>query len=347
MNSPNHHFLNHLSPKGSPMLTSQNREHTVSRSPSWRGFTLIELLVVIAIIAVLVALLLPAVQQAREAARRVQCKNNMKQIGLALHGYHDGFNKLPPTSCFSPVNRNWGDGGAFVRVLPFLGEQVMYSKFDWEATGFTVPLHLSPILRLQVPSYRCPSDPLPNGGVNGITYAWNQGEWFLWNPNTGQYGSGPFNHNASLSFASVSDGLSNTLAVAEVRVLTSMKDGGSQPAGMNAPVPYSESDLLALPGTNRVSHVNWLNGCVDDTGFTTALGPNGAKADFISVRENQPSTGPVVDITYAAVLSRSYHTGMVHVLLLDGSVRSISENIDILVWRALGSRAGGEIVGEF
>ena len=324
------------------MLTSQNHERTVARPPSWRGFTLIELLVVIAIIAVLVALLLPAVQQAREAARRVQCKNNMKQIGLALHNYQDSNNKIPLTSVFVPANRapnNYGHG-VLVRLLPFLEQQNTYASFN-----FDIPLHLNPIIFQPLAVYRCPSE---IGGRYGSSYAVNQGEWFVWNPNTGAYGSGVFNPNANLTFASISDGLSSTLAFAEVREWTAMRDGGSQPAGMNAPRPDNETDLLALPGTVvRRSHVGWANGCVDDTGFTTAIGPNGSKVDFISVRENQNGQAIVTDITYAAVLSRSYHTGMVHVLLLDGSVRSISENIDVFVWRALGSRAGGEIVGEF
>ena len=327
------------------MLTSQNREHTVSRQPSWRGFTLIELLVVIAIIAVLIALLLPAVQQAREAARRVQCKNNMKQIGLALHNYHDSNNKIPLTSVFVPANRapnNYGQG-VLVRLLPYLEQQNVYSTFN-----FDIPIHLAPRIRDRLPVYRCPSEPVNDSQGVGASYALNQGEWFVWNPNTGEYGSGLFNPNASLTFASVSDGLSATLAVAEVRVWTLMRNGGSLPAGMNAPRPDNEADLQAMPGTNNGrSHVNWVTGTVDDTGFTTTMSPNGSKIDFLSVRENQNGQAIVTDITYAAVLSRSYHTGMVHVLLLDGSVRSISENIDIFVWRALGSRAGGEIVGEF
>jgi prepilin-type N-terminal cleavage/methylation domain-containing protein len=329
------------------MFTAKSRDHAYSSHRSLRGFTLIELLVVIAIIAVLVALLLPAVQQAREAARRVQCKNNLKQIGLALHGYHDAHGMFPLTSVFVPANRqpqNYGQG-VLVRLLPFLEQRNLYASFN-----FDIPIHLAPGLPTRLPVYRCPSEPVSNVPGFGASYALNQGEWFIWNPNTGEYGSGMFNPNANLSFASATDGLSSTLAVAEVRIFTVMRDGFQQPAGMNAPRPANETALLALPGTDtRRSHVNWVTGTVDDTGFTTTLGPNGAKIDFLSVRENQNGTAvPIVtDITYAAVLSRSFHTGIVHALLLDGSVRSFSENIYPGTWQALGSRSGAEVIGEY
>ena len=324
---------------------TKTRQRFLEQMHQRRGFTLIELLVVIAIIAVLIALLLPAVQQAREAARRTQCKNHLKQIGLAIHGYHDAFSKLPPTSCFSPSNQNWGSCGPFVRILPYLDQQPLYATFN-----FSIMCHLNPGLTVRLPFNVCPSDPIgstPSPNYNAASYAWNQGEWFVWDPMTGQYGTGPFNPNASLDYASVTDGTSSTLAIAEVRVRTIMKDGGGQPSGANVPRPVSEYSLSALPGTTRRSHVNWITGTSDDTGFTTTFEPNGADIDFVSVRENQPSSGVVTDITYAAVTARSYHTGIVHALLLDGSVRAFSENIDVRIWRALGSRNGGEIVSDF
>lgn len=101
-------------------------------------------------------------------------------------------------------------------------------------------------------------------------------------------------------------------------------------------------------GTASRTHVNWVTGTVDDTGFTTTFGPNQVASDFVSIRENQNGSGaPQTDLTYAAVLSRSFHTGIVHALLLDGSARVFSENLDPNLWRALGSRNGGEVVGDY
>ncbi len=324
---------------------------------SKRGFTLIELLVVIAIIAVLVALLLPAVQQAREAARRVQCKNNMKQIGLALHNYHDAFNKLPLANIFSPRNLITGHYGQYWRLLPYFDQQPLQSTFDINLGAAQNPGLAVRIGVLQCPSHPDPSPPfqyiLFPSDYRGSAYGWNQGDWFIWSPNDGSYGSGISYPNSNLSFSSVTDGQSSTLALAEVRV--SPLYGGTGTGGASIPRPNSNADLLALSSTPSPanfgrSHSNWVNGFADDTGFTTTFPPNSVATDYHNCRENSPQSlvGAVAGIpTFAAITSRSYHTGMVHALLLDGSVRSVSENIDGNVWRALGSRAGGEIVGEF
>jgi prepilin-type N-terminal cleavage/methylation domain-containing protein len=309
------------------------------------GFTLIELLVVIAIIAVLVALLLPAVQAAREAARRVQCKNQLKQLGLAIQGYHDAHLKLPPSSCFRPSTNNRGDGGALVRLLPYLEQRTLYDGFDWEAIGATVALHTNPALTVNLPAFRGPSE-VAADNVHGASYALNQGEWLVWDPITGQYGSGLFHPNASLSLSSVTDGTATTLAMAEVRLFQEARTGNGMPAGPGVPRPVDTTALLALGGVGWRTHVNWITGTVDDTGFTTAFGPNATDLDFLSVRENQPPSGIVTDPTYAAVLSRSYHSGVVHAVLLDGSVRTVSETIDDGIWRAMGSRDGGEVISD-
>ena len=146
---------------------------------SKRGFTLIELLVVIAIIAVLVALLLPAVQQAREAARRVQCKNNLKQIGLALHNYHDAFNRLPITTYVSPVNEWAARAGIFVRLLPYIEQQALSDKFNMQVGN----QFNHPWTGEIVPSYSCPSEPNTTKTIGGggelafpPSYGVNRGE---------------------------------------------------------------------------------------------------------------------------------------------------------------------------
>lgn len=314
------------------------------------GFTLIELLVVIAIIAVLIALLLPAVQQAREAARRTQCRNNLKQIGLALHGYHDSFTKVPPSSCFSPRNKNWPSHGVLCFLLPYLDQQPLYQTFDFPGGA-----KLTPDNMIRLPVYLCPSDVSAHEsgpgltGYRGASYALNQGEWFVWDPNTGAIGSGVFHPNSNMSLGGLTDGASNTLAVSEVLVRTLLGDGRGSPAGVGIARPTSSSTLTGWTAVTRTSHMDWITGTVDDTGFTTAFGPNSVVQDFISVRENQPSppVAVVTDITYAAISSRSQHEGIVQSLLMDGSVRTISENVDSQVWRALGSRSGGEVIGEF
>lgn len=190
------------------------------------GFTLIELLVVIAVIAVLVALLLPAVQQAREAARRTQCRNNLKQIGVALHNYHDAFQAVPPAMCFSPRNRIDDSFGVHWRLLSFLDQAALQNAFGNSTVGIGL---FHPEIVTRVPVYQCTSypgpTPPPNYTINGngfaspwrgSTYGVNQGDWFIWSPVDGTYGSGVFHPNAHLSFASISDGLSSTLAFAEV-----------------------------------------------------------------------------------------------------------------------------------
>ncbi len=315
------------------MLISQEHERRVTSHSSWRGFTLIELLVVIAIIAVLIALILPAVQQAREAARRMQCKNNMKQIGLAVHNYHDSFNKLPPASCSSP--QNVFQYGEYWRLLPYLEQSALQASID-----INKPVLQNANYNKRIPLIVCPNEPSSYGGA--LSYGWNQGDWFIWDPNTGTYGSGVFYPNTALSFSSISDGTSSTLAMAEVK--RAPLYGETVAGGPNLPRPNTYTELLALSSVTRgrLSHEHWINGYVDDTGFTTTFSPNSVATDYVNIREF--FFGPP---TFASMTSRSYHTGMVHVLLLDGSVRSISENIDVFVWRALGSRAGGEVVGEF
>lgn len=318
---------------------------TESRQRSLTGFTLIELLAVIAIIVLLIALILPAVQQARAAARLSQCRNNMKQIGVALHNYYSIANAFPPTSCFSPQNVRNGPYGIHVRLLEYMEQSNLHDLFNPDGT-----VYLSPGIWKKVPFYRCPSDVnanTPSSNWRGSSYGWNQGKWFVWNPNNGRHGSGPFGPNSKVTFAGVTDGSSNTIAVGEVLVRGRMLDGDglliSPP-----PQPSSEQEIFALPGKLRTSHVNWATGTVDDTGMTTSLPPNSVSIDFISVRENQQRNGPVAtDVTYAAMTSRSQHTGIVNTLFLDGSVRAINDKIDGSVWRALGTCRGGEVPGQF
>lgn len=323
------------------------------RSSRRLGFTLIELLVVIAIIAILIALLLPAVQQAREAARRTQCRNNLKQIGLALHNYHDVFTVFPPAGTYRLGVTQSGGWSVQARLLPYIDQANLQNLIN-----FSLGYNVQPdVTKVRVPVFLCPSEindrSAPDGPVTQYPcdYAANYGQWFIWNPATNAFGSGAFGPNARTSVRDFLDGTSNTLAFSEVKAFQPyLRDSGPL---TNPPVP-EPTGLTALGGALRESgHVEWVDARVNQMGFTTTFVPNTRcphvsggttfDVDFVNVREGTSTT----DATFAAITSRSYHTGVVHSLLMDGSARSISNNIDLGVWRTLGTRNGGEIVGEF
>ena len=328
-----------------------------------RGFTLIELLVVIAIIAVLVALLLPAVQQAREAARRSQCKNNLKQIGLAVHNYESSCTRFPPSMAIIPTittNASWSIHG---RISPFLDQATLFNSIDLQKS-WSDPVNAPVVSGFRVPVYVCPSDPRSDearlaSGVNlySTNYGFNLGTWFYYDPTTGRGGDGMFFPNSSLKFGSITDGASHTLLASEVKSWQSYTRNAAPPS---TSIPQSVSDVaaaVAVGVTDRVypgtEHTEWANGHGHHSGFTTTMTPNtkvpftylGASydCDFASRQEGTNTTLA----SYGAITSRSHHVGIVHSAFADGSVRSISNSIDLGIWRALGTRAGGEAVGEF
>lgn len=313
--------------------------------PRRSGFTLVELLVVIAIIGILVALLLPAVQAAREAARKTQCLNNLKQIGLATLNYENQVGTLPPAICIGP--NEFGAWSAQARLLPYMEEGNLSSQINF---GTTYKTQLQ-VIKQRVNVYFCPSDPNDHpSGSDGleqypITYAANMGSWLVYRPLNslvGEGNNGVFVPNSGKRLAEITDGLSKTLFFAEVKAF--------QPVVKEAPapskIPTSPQEIGSLGGSGDFEptdgHTEWVEGRVHQTGFTVTFTPNSIvpfhdstgdyDLDFTSAEE-----GEGVEPTFAAVTARSYHSGqIVNSLLGDGAVRSVPAAIDLAVWRNLG-----------
>lgn len=337
---------------------------SVSRpTPLRRGFTLIELLVVIAIIAVLIGLLLPAIQQAREAARRTQCKNNLHQFGLALHNYLDTMQCFPPGTTYlqnETAASQAGHWSAQARLLPFFEQSNLSNLIDF-SQGYTTQTN---VLSVRVPMFLCPSDTRSedrNGSHWSINYAANMGEWFVWNPVTNLGGSGAFGVNSKLKTSDFPDGTSNTIALAEVRAFQPFlrPTAAVAPANPARPTtPGAVAGLMTAPTDLRqTGHTEWVEGRSPQFSFTTNFGPNTYcpytdagvtyDVDYLNIGEGNVQTAGSLISTYASITSRSQHENIVHVLLVDGSVRPISNNVDLTTWQRLGSRDGGEVLGEF
>jgi prepilin-type N-terminal cleavage/methylation domain-containing protein len=332
-----------------------------------RGFTLVELLVVVTIIGVLIALLAPAVQAAREAARRLSCSNNLKQLGLAIHQYHEAYGCLPPGALVEQLP----DGslqtsylGPHSRILPFIEEHNVFDAMNINA--LYGDLANKDAVGRVIDVFLCPSEvrrePMAHatfGNIGGVNYGFCMGDWYVWNGvgNAGPATRSAFGVNVSRRFADFADGLSCTLLMSEVKnYQVTIRDGGafaqiSDPC--NIPPPNADP-LTVCPeygGSGslfRNAHTQWAEMSVHHNGFTTAWPPNHvtpggpdlseADVDIISKRERLG--GP----TFAAITSRSYHAGGVQSLLADGSVHFVAEAIDGFVWRALGTVAGGEVI---
>ena len=301
------------------------------------GFTLIELLVVIAIIAILIALLLPAVQQAREAARRTQCKNNLKQFGIAMHNYHDVNRTLPIGSLH--VGNNYDGHSWYSRILSYMEQDNLADTVNYTVI---VGGNNNPQLRTtKIDAHYCPSD-MPIMQEEGNT------TWQIWRTNYAanfgntDYGArdktaggvtvtgvqGPFGLNTSYAFRDITDGLSNTLLIGEVITPKDLGWGGWYGVPMYA----------------------------GGAGFTTFNSPNSAGPDEaarqcytnlgggVNAICNVTTSGNDLASVQAQVFTaRSQHPGGVQVTMSDGSARFVSENVDLNTWRSAATASGGEV----
>jgi len=338
------------------------------------AFTLIELLVVIAIIAVLLGLLLPAVQKVREAAARAKCQNNLKQLGLALHNYHGAYEAFPaarlPFSPPPPLVHS-----ALARLLPFVEQESVGRLIDFTSpplyfAGTVPPSSGNYTASITIVSlWLCPSDSVfgvvpgdgslavkPDGSISatdhyaGTNYVTCVGSgsaavaWGRYANSDGMFGQSPF------KIMDVTDGLSNTVAFSESLLGLG---GGAEPNG--AQLFDRTRQVLTLPGSTNTDDaacanglanggafwsnlrgMRWINGHYADANYNHHLLPNDPRWDCSNASHNPGQAA-----------ARSAHTGGVNILLGDGSVRFVTNGVNPNVWQALATRSGGEVVADY
>jgi prepilin-type N-terminal cleavage/methylation domain-containing protein/prepilin-type processing-associated H-X9-DG protein len=335
-------------------------------SPARKAFTLIELLVVIAIIAVLIGLLLPAVQSAREASRRAQCTNNLKQIGLAIHQYITDNDVLPPSGGIDLKGITTGTGrvqqnsSIHLRLLNYLEHRDVYDAYNFMlgdvVSGSSVAANTT-VMTTSINGYLCPSDANPGSHENldigysvpvtCVNYAVNGGVNRLYNSGTVNgvswwLGGNPF-FGSRVGFSSVGDGTSNTAAFSEWI---------KGKAGQNAP---GLNLVYVIPQLNNGGPSADVSLCTaasaplwDFKGEYWTLQDTGRGGPYYHIMPpNKPSCNTSADygVIDSFIGASSSHPGGTNVLLMDGSVRFLKDGVNLMIWNGLGTRAGGEVIG--
>lgn len=291
------------------------------------GLTLIEVLVVVFILGILAALVLPAIQRARVAARRVQCSSRLRQMGQALTLYHDSHQLYPAGSRFS----------VHAVLLPQLGYEPLFNQINFSLEPFTT--YNAGLAKTRIEIFRCPSDYAPFGGA-GTNYLGNSGlgaRWFgeQFNDDGAFYAHGGFGlrqHNAAM----FRDGLANTVAFSESCSRTIKVNPPILPASpANRELFIQSCQALPQKASSYGKGGIWMDGALYQTLYNHMIAPNG------------PSCINGGDVNTMAYTASSLHGAGVNVTMMDSSARFISEKIDIGTWRAISTRAGGEVVQQF
>jgi prepilin-type N-terminal cleavage/methylation domain-containing protein/prepilin-type processing-associated H-X9-DG protein len=334
------------------------------------AFTLVELLVVIAIVGLLVALLLPAVQAAREAARAAQCRNHLKQIGVALQNYHSAHGRFPPGRLRSMIDGQGRCFSAYAHLLPYLEADTLYALVDFGANPDD-PVANGTALGGTIPFFLCPSDShriLQSNTVSGIiinsavhNYPLNTGTTYPVSPrNPGAVPvTGVFFENSRVRLADVTDGSSHTVCISETItseggpsvwdgvssttgfVLTAGNDNATNGPELNDYAAQCHQAGLKLQQTRGS---RWLYGAPGHSMYNHVRPPNDPDVDCRGGLPHSNRTNYWWDRLSLNVAARSRHMGGVHALFCGGHVQFVDDSIEIGLWQALGSRNGSEVV---
>jgi prepilin-type N-terminal cleavage/methylation domain-containing protein/prepilin-type processing-associated H-X9-DG protein len=317
------------------------------------GFTLIELLVVIAIIAILIGLLVPAVQKVREAAARTQCMNNLKQIGLAMHNYENTFKRFPVGGLSSPLKAGGvaSNASALIQLLPYVEQANIYNKADLNKSMQDAANDPS-VTTQEVPIFICPSDPSGGKIVNygRSNYLASIGASAT-AANTDPATGGAFHRPLGTStpgaargwrIADIMDGTSNTAAFSEIK---------RGPMSGTTPVDLIVYDIATIvdsaPTGCDVTHTATTFSYAGGEYFRAAVLWTGFYNH--TVTPNNPTFNYCVDgsLLKGHMGARSYHSGGVNLLLCDGSVQFVGDSVNPTTWARLGSRGDGQVVGDY